>query len=83
MSINTNMNNPLIKSYAKKAKKSEEYVNYLWNEIVCELHKQGLYEDNDRFIPYLSTILKKRLSIKEVSPILKRFKTFLSEKQTN
>lgn len=72
---------PILKTLAKKSKKSEEYVESLWNEISKNLLKQGMKEDDKRFYPYLMTILKRKLSINEKSLILKRFKDFLNERQ--
>ena len=82
LNINTVMHDSLIKSLAKKSKKSEEYISKLWLELSEKLYQQGLDETNIRFTPYITTLIKKRLAINETSPVLKRFKTFLSEKQT-
>jgi hypothetical protein len=73
------MPNPLIKSFAKKAGKNEVYVDNLWKETAAQLHTQGMKEEDKRFYPYLTTILKKKLKITEQSKVLKRFKEFLKE----
>lgn len=75
------MKEPLIKTFAKKSGKSETYIKNLWDEIASELAKQGIAEGEKRFYPYLTTKLKKQLEIKETSTVLKRFKTFLHERQ--
>lgn len=76
------MSNPLIKVYSKKSGKNEVYIENLWNEIAASLLEQGMKEEDKRFNPYLTTILKKKLKITEQSAVLKRFKIFLQEQTT-
>lgn len=73
------MPNPLIKSFSKKSGKNEKYVENLWNDTKTQLFSQGMKEDDKRFYPYLTTILKKKLKISEQSKVLKRFREFLKE----
>jgi len=70
---------PLIKKLAKKAKRTESYVERLWDETKDELKSQGMKEDEKRFYPYLVAIIKKKLEINESSLVLMRFKEFLKE----
>lgn len=72
--------NSLIEKYAKISDKSEVYVENLWNQLEETMLSQGMFREDVRFNVYVSTLLKKKLKIKESNPTLKRFKQFLQEK---
>jgi len=79
LELNTDMNS-LIEKYAKISDKSEVYVENLWNQLEETMLSQGMFREDVRFNVYVSTLLKKKLKIKESNPTLKRFKQFLQEK---
>lgn len=58
-------NNALIKSFADKSGQTFAQIEKLWNSISSDLKKQGTEEDDEKFFPFLVSILKKRLGIKD------------------
>ncbi len=71
---------PLIKKLAKKAKRTEVFVESLWNSIEESLIKEGLDKTDKRFYSNVINSVKSKLEINESSLIIKRFKDFLKEK---
>lgn len=68
---------PLIKSLAKKAKKSSSEVEKMWNSVKQSLIDQGEKEDDSSFYPKLVGIIKKNLGLKEEYVFLEKFKKLL------
>jgi hypothetical protein len=56
-------NKALIKSMADKSGKTFAQIEKLWDSISNQLIKDGTSKDNEKFFPFLVTILKKKIGL--------------------